>query len=139
MLRPRMPISDRLDSRSLVTKLLSYERVVNIPNSMTVLHDLLPIALDLAWKRTSGAFNLTNPGAISHNELLQLYKDIVDPSITWENFSQEEHDKVVLAPRSNNLLSTAKLQALYPCLLPIHDAVRAAFERMAAASAATEQ
>ena len=40
ILRVRMPISDDLSSRNFVTKISKYERVVNIPNSMSVLYDL---------------------------------------------------------------------------------------------------
>ena len=38
--------------------------------------------------------NFTNPGAISHNEILQLYKDYVDPEFEWSNFTVEEQAKV---------------------------------------------
>lgn len=54
--------------------------------------------------------NYTNPGAISHNEILELYKQYVDPEITWSNFSIEEQAKVIVAPRSNNLLDTARVR-----------------------------
>jgi 3,5-epimerase/4-reductase len=36
LLRVRMPISDDLSSRSFVTKITKYAKVVNVPNSMTV-------------------------------------------------------------------------------------------------------
>ena len=58
--------------------------------------------------------NYTNPGAISHNEILELYKQYVDPEITWSNFSLEEQAKVIVAPRSNNLLDTARVRT-QPC------------------------
>ena len=42
VLRVRMPISDDLSGRNFITKILKYDRIVNIPNSMTVLTELLP-------------------------------------------------------------------------------------------------
>ena len=93
-LRLRMPISDDLHHRSLVTKITKYEKVVNIPNSMTVLSCMLPIAMEMALQRITGIYNFTNPGAISHNEVLTAYRDIVDPHFKWNNFTLEEHDKV---------------------------------------------
>ena len=47
ILRVRMPISDDLSPRNFITKISKYERVVNIPNSMSVLYDLLPISIEL--------------------------------------------------------------------------------------------
>lgn len=57
----------------------------------------------------AGIMNYTNPGAISHNEVLQLYKEYVDPEYAWENFTLEEQAKVITAPRSNNLLDTTRV------------------------------
>ena len=61
VLRVRMPISDDLLARNFVTKITRYEKVVNIPNSMTVLTELLPASLALSERRISGIYNFTNP------------------------------------------------------------------------------
>ena len=42
-------------------------------------------------------------------QVLQLYKDYIDPEFTWSNFSLEEQAKVIVAPRSNNLLETKRV------------------------------
>ena len=68
--------------------------------------------------------NLTNPGLISHNEILEMYKEIVDPSFEWKNFSMEEQRAILAADRSNNYLDTSKLEALFPGIDPIKVAVR---------------
>jgi len=73
-LRIRMPLSDDLHPRNFITKITKYQKVVNIPNSMSVLHELLPIAIDMTKKELKGVYNFTNPGVISHNEILSLYK-----------------------------------------------------------------
>eukprot|EP01138_Halocafeteria_seosinensis_P005659 gb/GECG01005785.1/.p1 GENE.gb/GECG01005785.1/~~gb/GECG01005785.1/.p1 ORF type:complete len:168 (+),score=22.03 gb/GECG01005785.1/:1-504(+) len=123
-LRLRMPISDDLHSRSIVTKLLKYEKVIDIPNSMSVLSDLLPISVQLLEEKETGTFNFTNPGVISHNEILSLYKQYVDPSFTWGNFSLEEQDKILKAGRSNTSLSVEKLQKRVKTdIPPIKDSV----------------
>jgi nucleoside-diphosphate-sugar epimerase len=129
-LRIRMPITDKLEPRNFITKITTYEYICSIPNAMTVLDELLPYALDMAKKGTTGTINLTNPGLVSHNEILDMYKEIVDPSFTWKNFSLEDQAKILAADRSNNSLDSNKLQTLYPEVKHIKDSVRNVLERM---------
>jgi dTDP-glucose 4,6-dehydratase len=123
-LRIRMPITNEKNPRNFITKITSYEKICSVPNSMTVLPELLPMVLDMMKNQIIGTINLTNPGLISHNEILEMYKEIVDPSFTWMNFSQEEQRKILAADRSNNFLETTRLQSLYPNVLHIKDSVR---------------
>ena len=83
--------------------------MVNIPNSMTVLPELLPYSIEMALRRLTGIYNFCNPGAISHNQVLELYRDYIDPDFKWANFSIEEQAKVITAARSNNELSPHKM------------------------------
>ncbi len=64
-----------------------------------------------AKRGLTGIMNYTNPGAISHNEIMELYKSYVDPEFTWKNFTVEEQAEVIKAPRSNNLLDTTRVRA----------------------------
>jgi hypothetical protein len=74
--------------------------------------------------KTTGTLNLTNPGLISHNEILEMYREIVDPNFKWENFSIEEQDKILSSQRSNNYLCTAKLEKMYPNIKNIKESVK---------------
>lgn len=110
ILRVRMPIvADLTYARNFITKIIKYDKVINIPNSMTVIPELLPYSIEMALRGLTGIMNYTNPGAISHNEILQLYKDYIDPEFSWSNFTVEEQAKVIVAPRSNNLLDTERV------------------------------
>lgn len=133
-LRVRMPIvGDLVYPRNFITKIIKYDKVIDIPNSMTVLPELLPYSLEMAKRKLTGIMNYTNPGAISHNEILQLYKDYVDPEFTWSNFTVEEQAKVIVAPRSNNLLDTERIQSEFPQILPIRESlIKYVFEPAAA-------
>lgn len=62
-----------------------------------------------------GVFNFCNPGAISHNEILDLYKQYIDPTFEYTNFTVEEHDKILVAKRSNNTLVSATSPAKSSC------------------------
>jgi dTDP-glucose 4,6-dehydratase len=123
-LRIRMPITDEKNPRNFITKITKYEKICSVPNSMTVLPELLPLVIDMMKKRTTGTINFTNPGLISHNEILEMYKEIVDPKFRWSNFSQEEQRKILAADRSNNYLDTTPLHSYYPNILHIKDSVR---------------
>ena len=134
-----MPVSDDLHGRNFVTKITRYAKVVNVPNSNSILHDLMPVVVALAEHNEVGVLNFTNPGAISHNEVLALYRGIIDPSYTWQNFTLEEQAKVIKADRSNCELDASNLMGLvkrYQAegveveVPEIHEAYRQCFERM---------
>ena len=90
---------------------------------MSVLPELLPKMIQLSREKEVGTYNLTNPGVISHNQILDLYQQIVDNSFTWQNFTPEEQAKILLADRSNNYLHTDKLTQKFPDILPIKESV----------------
>jgi 3,5-epimerase/4-reductase len=110
--RIRMPISSDKSSRNLIMKLISYKKICSIPNSMTVLDDLLPVMVDMGVNGVTGTVNLVNPGTIEHARILDLYKEIVDPSFTYELFSYEEQRKILSSDRSNNCLKENRLKDL---------------------------
>ena len=123
-LRIRMPIAGEQNPRNFITKITTYKKICSIQNSMTVLPELLPKVIDMMQKGLTGTMNLTNPGLISHNEILQMFKEIVDPNFNWENFTLEEQRKILASDRSNNFLNTDKLQELYPDVKNIKHSVR---------------
>ena len=121
--RIRMPITADKHPRNFITKIVNYEKVCSIPNSMTVLPTLLPYLVRMMENSMTGTINLVNPGVISHDEILKMYKDHVDPDFTWNNFSIEEQNEILLSERSNNELDTTRLKSLFPSVPEIHEAV----------------
>ena len=110
--RIRMPITDEINPRNFITKITNYQKICSIPNSMTVLNELLPVLIEMALNGQVGTVNLTNPGTITHNEILEMYKEIVDPKFSWTNFSIEEQNEILASKRSNNCLNTEKLESI---------------------------
>lgn len=128
--RIRMPISHDLTcTRNFIYKLLHYKKICSLPNSMTVLPDLLPILVDMIQKKRIGTINLTNPGVITHNQILDLYKEILDPTFVYENFTYEEQLQLLPAGRSNNFLETKLLETDY-FVLPIFQSVQRLFKQI---------
>jgi dTDP-4-dehydrorhamnose reductase len=119
-----MPISSDLSNpHNFITKITRYEKVVNILNSMTVVDELLPISIEMAKRNCTGIWNFTNPGVVSHNEILQMYREYINPTFKWTNFTLEEQAKVIVAPRSNNELDCTKLKTEFPKLLSIKESL----------------
>ncbi len=132
-LRLRMPFDGSSEPRSLIQKLVKYTRVLDAENSFTYLPDFLSAAHALIDKRVTGTFNVVNPGAMSPYEIMQKYAEIVDPSHRFEKLSVESLGDVVVADRSNCLLSTEKLREQGIALRPVSDAVEEAMQMLAKA------
>jgi 3,5-epimerase/4-reductase len=127
--RIRMPITEEIHPRNFITKITTYKKICSIPNSMTVLPELLPIMVAMCNDKVTGTVNLTNPGLITHNEILEMYREIVDSEFTWENFDIDEQRKILESERSNNYLDTTRLESLYN-VLHIKDSVRGVLVKM---------
>ena len=123
-LRIRMPIINRDHPRNFVTKITGYSKICSLPNSMTVLDEFLPYALALMQCRYVGTLNFVNPGVISHNEMLKMYRQFVNPEFEWTNFTVDEQNEILSSKRSNNYLDTAKLKSIFPNVRNIQDAVQ---------------
>ena len=59
-----------------------------------------------------------------HSEILDMYREIIDPEFQYTLFSYEDQKKVIACERSNNELDTQKLQSLFPEVKSIKESVR---------------
>ena len=111
-LRIRMPIDNIPSPRNLIDKLVGYKQVIgDIPNSVTCIPDLMVITKKLMDRKETGIFNVTNSGTITHNQILQMYKDIVDPLYEMPKFiGMEKLKELTLTGRSNCILQNARLE-----------------------------
>jgi len=116
-LRISMPITGDGHPGNLLTKVVTYPNIASIPCSFSVIDDLWPIAIKMCLQNIRGLFNFTNPGVTSLDEILQIYKEIINPNHTWN----------LVAPSSTRpayFLNTDKLQTLFPDVPPIKVAIR---------------
>ena len=140
--RIRMPIVHSLHPRSFLTKITTYERICSVPNSMSVLdgpHGLLALFVRMALAGYTGCYNGTNPGVLSHNQILERYRDVVDPDFEWLNFDLQAQAAVLAAGRSNNRLDSSKLAAAAADLGLELPSLREAMEGVLQAVAAEQQ
>ena len=134
--RMRLPVSSDTSHRNLITKITSYKKILNIPNSVTVLPDLLPVLLNLMKKRHTGTINLVNHGCVEHTQILEAYKQAVDPSIEYELIDENDHSEFAMklrASRSNCYLSTDRLAELAPEVSTGKEAITRMIEQQAKA------
>lgn len=104
LLRIRMPIDNTNNPKNFIEKLKSFDKIISIPNSMTVLPEMIPIMVTLIVTGQTGTWNCVNPNVISHREILDMLgiqKEYVDIS------HQSELTRVA---RSNNHLATTKIE-----------------------------
>jgi dTDP-4-dehydrorhamnose reductase len=134
-LRIRMPFDGMPHPRNFITKLVGYPRVIDVPNSLTYIDDFIVATECLIADRKTGVWNIVNPGAVSHSEVLGLYQKIVDPNHTFEVMPVEELSKITRAGRSNCLLDTGKLERegikMRPVTVALIEALKKYKERIA--------
>jgi hypothetical protein len=83
-LRYRSPItSDLSDNNNYLKKILKSLKISNSQNSISVLDELIPLTIEMMVNKKIGTYNFTNPGIISENEILEIYKEFYDSNYYW--------------------------------------------------------
>jgi UDP-glucose 4,6-dehydratase len=123
--RIRMPIHSQDNPRNFITKIIQYQKINSIPNSMTVLDDIIPLLVRAMELRITGTLNAVNPGVMEHSEILRMYRDLQNVEHTWEELDTRElmEGRHVVAARSNNHLDTTRIQELFPELPSLRDSI----------------
>lgn len=127
ILRLRMPFDGTLSDRNLITKLARYPFVLNVPNSMTCMNDLLDAVEFLMNKDESGVFHVANQGSMSGVDVMTLYQQIVNPEHQFTPITMQElKDRgLVTTGRSNVTLCCDKLaQTGFKMPSAIHSMIR---------------
>ncbi|MCA9385635.1 sugar nucleotide-binding protein [Candidatus Dojkabacteria bacterium] len=119
--RLRMPIDENPQPRNLLWKITHYEKIISVPNSISVIPDFVEATLKLITMEKTGIYNVVNPGHITHAEILDMYKKYIDSNFEYELFSLKELEAVTKAGRSNCVLSTKKLEDEGIVLPEIHE------------------
>ena len=122
-LRIRIPIMGHPSPKNLIDKLLLYPKMINIPNSCSVIEDFIPASIKLMEMGAAGVFNMTNPGAMDHQSIMELYREIVDPMFKINLMPKAEQDELCKR-RSNCVLNTDKREKLGVHMPPLGESLR---------------
>ncbi len=127
--RLRIPFDEIDGARNYLSKLLRYARVYDNINSLSHRSDYARACLDLWQQRAPfGFYNVTNPGAVSTRDVIQLMEQIRPPGRPFEFWASDEEFYRLGAktPRSNCILNVDKLLAAGVQMRPVAEALRAA-------------
>jgi dTDP-4-dehydrorhamnose reductase len=123
ILRVRMPISEKNNSRNLLNKLRQYSKVIDIPNSMTFMDDFVK-CIDWAAKNSkTGIYHVTNPGTLTAAQIMNEYKKYV-PEHQFSIIDENTLGSLTIAKRSNCLLNSNKLKAAGFTMTPAIEALK---------------
>ncbi len=124
--RLRIPFDERNNPRNYLTKLLTYEWLLDAENSVSQRFEFIDACLACFEKEIpSGVYNVTNPGAISAREITEIMKThgMVKKELKFFESEEAFMSEVVRAPRSNCIMSSEKLSSLDIRLTEVHEAV----------------
>lgn len=109
-LRIRMPISTKDHPRNLINKIKGYSQLIDIPNSITFMDDLVKCINWAAHNKPAGIFHVVNPQPLTAAQIMKEYQKYV-PEHSFEIITENQLDQLTLAKRSNCILNSDKLQA----------------------------
>jgi dTDP-4-dehydrorhamnose reductase len=124
--RLRIPFDHIENSRNYLTKLMKYARLLEATNSISELSEFAEATLACWTRRVPfGTYNVTNPGKVTTREVVELIRRSGVCAKQFEFFTDEDEfmRQAAKTPRSNCVLSSAKLSAAGITLTPVHEAI----------------
>lgn len=126
--RLRIPFNQIPGPRNYLSKVMTYEKLLDVRNSLTHIDQFVRAAWACWSKRVPfGTYNMTNPGSVTTREVTEMIRkhlrldndgvtdnaDRLDARMKEYRFyeSEAEFHKTVRAPRSSCVLDTSKLAA----------------------------
>lgn len=130
--RLRLPIDHIPSPRNLIDKLANYKHVIDVTNSVSIMEDTLSALHQMIEKRVTGIFHVTNPGVLRYRDLMELYREQVDPTYTTEWIQDSELETRGLANRRSTVVIQSTRLAEYGIQMrPIDEAVRDTIKKYA--------
>ncbi|MDD4895065.1 MAG: sugar nucleotide-binding protein [Candidatus Omnitrophica bacterium] len=117
--RIRIPLDYIPHKRNILTKLLSYKQVNNLPNSVTYLPDFINALKHLIKIDARGIYNMVNKGALKYKDMLDIYIKY-SPGFNYEIVDF----KKLNMRRTNLILSTKKLEDAGFNVRDIHEVLK---------------
>lgn len=124
--RLRIPFDQFDHDRNYLTKVMKYDRLLEVENSISQLQEAAAACVEMLLRRvTPGIYNVTNPGSVTTSEVAQIIKAA---GLTDKNFVFFTGEREFLATpdrvkRASCILSSQKLADTGIHLREIHDSL----------------
>jgi len=105
IVRIRIPLDYIPHPKNILTKLLSFKKVINTPNSITYIPDFIKMLEFLIKVDAKGIYNTVNKGGLKYSELLEAYGKQAS-SHSYDIIDSKELNLV----RTNLIMSVEKLE-----------------------------
>ncbi|MEO6569052.1 MAG: sugar nucleotide-binding protein [Opitutaceae bacterium] len=124
--RLRIPFNQQENPRNYLTKLMRYSTLLEAENSISQLEEFVAATLACWEKRVPfGTYNVTNPGHVTTHEVVDLIQQSGVCRKTFSFFKSEDEFMHLAAktPRSNCVMTSAKLAGVGIQMTEVHEAV----------------
>ncbi|MEM8668669.1 MAG: sugar nucleotide-binding protein [Planctomycetota bacterium] len=129
--RLRIPFNHIDSPRNYITKLMSYDTLLQAENSLSHLDEFVSASLACFERNVEfGTYNLTNPGSVKTSDVVELIQQAGVCQKAFRFFDSESQfmTKAAKTPRSNCIMDSSKAIAAGLTLTPVQEALRAALE-----------
>jgi dTDP-4-dehydrorhamnose reductase len=125
--RPRIPFNEVDSPRNYLSKIMHYERLLEVRNSVTHLDEFVRACYECWFLRVPyGIYNMTNPGDITTSDVVEMVRrHRLEPNRKFSFFSNEKEfmSQAGHAPRSSCVLNSSKLAATGIRMTEVHQAL----------------
>lgn len=130
--RLRIPFDHRDNSRNYLTKLMRYTRLLDATNSVSQLQEFVAATFACWEKRVPfGIYNVTNPGQVTTREVVRhiLASGVLRKDFEFFKGESEFMETAAKTPRSNCVLSSAKLASVGIKMTEVNEAIERDLKR----------
>lgn len=112
ILRPRQPVSSKVNHKNMLVKMLTFSKFVDTPNSGTVIEDLMEWTDVFIDRRVTGVFHVANEGWTTPYKIGLMLKQYVLPGLPVERIEKTELDRLTPNIRVDTVLDVSKLDSM---------------------------
>lgn len=112
ILRPRQPISAVVHFKNMLVKFLTFTKFIDVPNTGTIIEDLMLWTDQLLAKKPVGTLHVANHGWSTPYDIALLIKKHVMPDLPIEKISKAELNKLTPNTRIDTVMDVSKLEGM---------------------------